>query len=454
MLNPVRISAILGSVVLGLGAYILLIDIPQTRQIEQQVIRDKQILPFDDRAVTRLTWVSKTETIELTRDDRFRWSIIHPIASPADNQEVRRLLRALTIGKIKRTIEGEDGKPLDLSTYGLDPPYLTLTLSTPSESVEFALGDLGPFAPSLYMQTKSDNQVVLTTLDVMAFAQKTLTNFRLKDLLLFDREHVQEIRIENKYGEMVLQRVAGVHSLTPNWMFLSSAPRPADKTAITTLLMELSDLRATGFVDLEPEKNAIRQKIAKSRAGITLTEGSLIHHVDIFQFDDPEKAVAVKTPTDPVFEIPANILGLLNRDPFYFQDKRLFGLEAADLAMLSVQTPDERYVLIHQHDEWILEDNPSIPLDQNVLKLFVSRVVDLPAEISLPKTAAGEDHIQSPTVIIQGVNRQGQEQGKLVLGKREKGLVMAEGAGLKGLYQVRSTILDQLPSKASLGRGS
>ncbi len=452
MLNPVRISVILGSIVLGLGAYIIFIDIPQTRQIERQVTRDKQILPFDDRAVTRLTWVSKRETIELTRDDRFRWSIVHPISSPADNQEIRRLLRALTIGKIKRTIEGEDGTPLNLSTYGLDPPYLTLTLATPSESVAFALGDPGPFAPSLYVQTKSDNQVVLTTLDVMSFAQKTLTDFRLKDLLLFDRERVQEIRIQNKHGEMVLQRVAGVHSLTPNWMFLNPTPRPADKTTITTLLMELSALRATGFVDLEPEKHAIRQQRAKSHAGITLTEGSLLHHLDIFQFDDPEKAVAVKTPKDPLFEIPANILGLLGRDPFYFQDKRLFGLEAADIAMLSVQTPKEHYVLIHQHDEWILEDNPSISLDQNVLNLFISRVADLPAEISLPGTDDGKTRIQAPTVIIRGVNRQGQEQGKLVLGKREKGLVFAEGAALKGLYQVRSAFLDQLPSKTSLGQ--
>ncbi|MGD9849888.1 MAG: DUF4340 domain-containing protein [Nitrospirales bacterium] len=453
MLNPIRISVVLGLIVLGLGAYILFIDIPQTRQIEQHIKQDRQILPFDDRAVTRMLWASKTDTIELARDDQFRWSIINPIQSPADNQEIRRLLRALTIGKIKRTIEGEDGHPLDLSEYGLAPPYLTLTLSTPSESVEFSLGDRGPFAPSLYVQTKPDNQVVLTTLDVMTFAQKNLTNFRLKDLLLFDRERVQEIRIQNKYGEIMLQRVAGVHSLTPNWMFLSPNPGPADKTTITTLLMELDGLRAIGFVDPEQEKIAIRQQEAKSHAAITLMEGSLIHHLDIFQYGDAEKTFAVKTSNDPLYEIPPNILGPLTRDPFYFQDKRLFGLEVADLAMLSVQTPDERYVLIHQHDEWVLEDNPSATLDQNVLNLFISRVVDVPAEIYLPRAESEDGHIQSPTAIIRGVNRQGKELGKLVLGKREKGLVLAEGAGLKGLYQVRSTILDQLPSKASLLQG-
>jgi len=449
MLNPVRISIGLAMLVLGLGVYILFVDIPQTREIQQQVKQDRQILPFDDRAITRMTWASRTETIELKRDERFRWSIISPIQSPADTQEIRRLLRALTIGKIKRVIEEEDGKPLDLATYGLGPPYLTLTLFTPSESIALALGDRGPFAPSLYVQTKGDDQVVLTTLDVMTFAQKSLTNFRLKDLLLFDRDLVQEIYIKNKYGELVLQRVAGVHSLTPNWIFLSPELGPADKTAVTTLLMDLNGLEATGFIDSEQEKKRIRSQPEQSHAGITLVEGSQIHHLDIFQYQDPQKAYVVKSLEDPLFEVPPTILGPLTRNPFYFQDKRLFGMEVNDIAMLFVQTPEERYVLINQHDEWVLEDNPAVPLDQNTLNLFVSRVVDIPAEIYLPTTEATAPHIQSPTVIIRGINRKGEERGRLVLGTREKGLVQAEGARLNGLYQIRSTILDQIPSKSS-----
>ena len=137
---------------------------------------------------------------------------------PADNREVRRILRALTIGKIKRVIE--DG-PSTLATYGLDPPYLTLTLKTPTTTQEIALGDRGPFAPSLYVQTKADNQVVLTTLDVMTFAQKALADFRLKNLLFFDRERVQEVHIQQADTTMVMARAAGIHSLSPQWVFKS-----------------------------------------------------------------------------------------------------------------------------------------------------------------------------------------------------------------------------------------
>ncbi|MEJ2230765.1 MAG: hypothetical protein P8X46_06260 [Nitrospirales bacterium] len=68
MMNPVRITMTLALVVLGLGGYILLIDIP----------------PFDDRAVTHITWASPTETIHLERDDQWRWEITEPMRSPAD----------------------------------------------------------------------------------------------------------------------------------------------------------------------------------------------------------------------------------------------------------------------------------------------------------------------------------------------------------------------------------
>lgn len=449
MMNPVRVTLILALVVLGLGAYILLVDIPKSRQLEKQETQERQLLPFDDRDITHITWAGPTETIRLKRDDQWRWMITEPMQSPADAREIRRILRALTIGKIKRHIE--DG-PTNLPTYGLDPPYLTLTLETPTDSQEMALGDAGPFAPSLYVQTKPDNEVVLTTLDVMTFAQKTLTNFRLKDLLFFDRDRVLELHIQDGVNTMVMTRVAGAHSLTPNWMFKSPVKGPADKTAVGTLLMDLGGLAATGFIDAEEEKQRILSQPVRSHATVQVIEGSRIHHLELYHFGDAEKAYAVTSANSPLYEIPPGILQPITQGMFYFQDKRLFGMEVNDLAMLSIRTPEEQYVLIHQHDEWVLENNPVAELNQEVVKLFVSRVVDLPAEIFHPDSSptSKDNGLDSPIATILGVNRKGQEAGRLILGKREKGLVFAKGASLPGLYQVRSTILDQIPTKSQL----
>ncbi|MGP0595192.1 DUF4340 domain-containing protein [Nitrospira sp. T9] len=451
MINPVRVTLILALVVLGLGGYILLVDIPQSRQLEKQETQERQILPFDDRDITHITWAGPTETIRLKRDDQWRWMITEPMQSPADAREIRRILRALTIGKIKRHIE--DG-PTNLPAYGLDPPYLTLTLETPTDSQEMALGDAGPFAPSLYVQTKPDNEVVLTTLDVMTFAQKSLTNFRLKDLMFFDRDRVLELRIQDGANTMVMTRVAGAHSLTPNWMFKSPVKGPADKTAVGTLLLDLGGLAATGFIDAEEDKQRILSQPIRSHATVQVVEGSRTHHLELYHFGDAEKAYAITSDDSPLFEIPPAILRPVTQGMFYFQDKRLFGMEIADIAMLTVHTPQDHFVLINQHDEWILEDNPSAAVNQEVVKLFVSRIVDVPAEIFHPdsSSASTDNGMASPNATISGMNRKGQEIGQLILGKRERGLVFAKGGSLPGLYQVRSTILDQIPSKTQLIR--
>ncbi|MEO6201962.1 MAG: DUF4340 domain-containing protein [Nitrospirales bacterium] len=451
MLNPVRVTLILALVVLSLGGYILLFDIPQSRQLEKQETQERQILPFDDRAITQITWATSTDTIRLERDDQWRWMLTEPMRTPADAREIRGILRALTIGKIKRYIE--DG-PSNLSAYGLAPPYLTLTLTTPTETQEMALGDAGPFAPSLYVQTKPDNQVVLTTLDVMTFAQKSLTNFRLKDLLFFERDRVLELHIQLESTTMIMTRMAGAHSLTPNWMFQSPVKGPADKTAVGTLLMDLGGLAATGFIDTEEEKKRILGQPARIQATIHIVEGARTHHLELYQFADPEKAYAITSASGPLYEIPTGILKPITQGMFHFQDKRLFGMEVADIAMLTVHTPQDHYVLINQHEEWILEDNPSAEIDQEVVKLFVSRIVDTPAEILHPDSSpASKDHgMAAPNATISGMNRKGKEIGQLILGKRERGLVFAKGAGLPGLYQVRSAILDQIPQKTQLKR--
>jgi len=183
---------------------------------------------------------------------------------------------------------------------------------------------------------------------------------------------------------------------------------------------------------------------------VTLLEGSRTHHVSLYQFQEADKAYAITSTTGPLYEISPSILKPLTQRAFYFRDKRLFGMEINDIGILEVTTPKEHYVLTKQNDEWVLENQPTAELEQEIINLFVSRVVDIPAEISHPddSTASLQHGLDPPTATIQGRNRQGQ----YMLGKREKGLVFARGAGHEGLYQVRSNILSQIPTQTQLVR--
>ena len=94
-----------------------------------------------------------------------------------------------------------------------------------------------------------------------------------------------------------------------------------------------------------------------------------------------------------------------------------------------------------------MEGTPNHPINQKEIRLLVSRIVDLPAEISIgqPDEHLDEYELASPSIIIVGVDTKGRQSGYLALGKRKRGLVYAKGAGLPGIYQARSVILTQIP---------
>ena len=127
-------------------------------------------------------------------------------------------------------------------------------------------------------------------------------------------------------------------------------------------------------------------------------------------------------------------------------------MELDRIAMLSVKTREERFVLIHQNEEWVLEDQPTRKLNQQTVDLFVARVVDLPAELRVVKDPGplAPYGLSSPAAEFVATARDGTTKNRLVLGNKTSGLVYTMGSGLPGIYQARSDLLTQIPDKNSL----
>jgi len=160
----------------------------------------------------------------------------------------------------------------------------------------------------------------------------------------------------------------------------------------------------------------------------------------------------VTVPEAPVYKINPAAIQDFTKDLFSLQDKRLLGMETDEIAMLSVKSREEKYVLIHQNGEWVLEDQPTKKLDEQVVNLFVARVVDLPAELRVVKDPGplAPYGLATPAASFIGTAKDGTVKGKLLLGNKTSGLVYAMGNGLPGIYQARADLLNQIPDKDSL----
>ena len=449
MATSFRITLILALILVGLGVYVYFIDVPASQEVEQKAYTQRQILPFDDREVIHLTITTPDEKIVFVRETPRRWHIAEPLTSPADSHEVRKILRALTVGKIERVIQETTQ---DEAKFGLAPPRMTLSLSTGKQSEEIALGNPGPLSSTLYAQKGSNGNVLLTTLDIMAFRKKSLLTFRKKQILSFDRMRVDALQLDAGKEWLDLYRRPGVHSLSPNWSFRSPIEGPADKTKVGLLLMALEGLKAVGFVDSESEKHQLLSTLGAPIVTATVHMGKRVQSVRVYQTSDRSDAYAVTLSKNPVYRIESHILADVTKGLYDLRDKRLFGIESQELAILRVTTPQDSYALINQSGEWVLEDDPAQELKQDVIRLFVSRVVDLPAEIRVAAAATSLSTfgLDSPSVEFHAIDQKGRERGHLLLGTRERGLVYAMGAGLPGVHQARSAILTQIPSRQRL----
>ena len=433
----------------GLAGYLYLVEFPAKQQEDKQETVQKQLLPFPETAITGLSITTAQGPIELKLTEPAKWSIVAPLRTEADTREVQALIRALVTGTVTRTL---DDQTTQLIAFGLEPPVTTLTVTAGTRQETIAIGNSGPLSNTLYVLRGSDHRILLTSLAPKDFVNKSLMTFRRKELLKFVQNDIERVRLTYPTTEIVIYNMAK-DKPKPSWKIRYPIEAEADQNEVRSLMFRLEDLKALGIIDPGPERDTIAKSLTTPKVKITLHTAAGDQSVRLYQ-PDPQKgeAIAETAPDAPLYRINPGLIKDLTKDLFILQDKRLFGLDYTDVAMLSVKTRDQEYVLINQSGEWILEDQPTEKVSQEVADLFVSRVANLPAEERVMKQSAplAPYGLLSPAAEFVATAKDGKATGKLTLGSQSGNLLYATGQRIPGLFQVRPDLLAQIPSKTEL----
>jgi len=443
-------STLLMLVVLaGLGGYLYFVELPTQQQEVTQEAQRKQLLPFPEAAITGLAITTPEGQIQFVRAMARTWVITSPLRTDAETREVEALIRALVTGSVTRTVAD---KSVSLDPFGLDQPITTVTVTAGAQEESFTIGDSGPLSNTLYVLRGSDGKVLLTDLAPKDFVNKSLLTFRRKELLRFVQNDVDRVRLTYPPTEIVLYNMSRDKS-KPSWKIRYPIEAEADQTEVRSLMFRLESLKALGIIDSGPERDAVAQTLAEPKIKVTIHTAAGDQTLKLYQ-PDPQsgEAIAETTPDAPLYRINPTAIKDLARELFDLQDKRLLGVNMADIAMLSVKTRDRAYVLINQSGEWVLEDQPGQKVSQETANLFVSRVADLPAELRVLKqsTPLAPYGLLAPSAEFVATGKDGKIAGKLTLGNLAGNLAYAMGQGLQGVFQVRPDLLTQIPSKTNL----
>ena len=432
----------------GLGLYLYVVELPQKESQERQETAAQKVLLLEQENLSELTMKTDQDHLVFARTPDKGWMITAPINTEADQREVQNLIRALVTGTVARTVEDH---PADLTPFGLDNPVTTITVAAGTAREAFSIGDTGPLTSTLYVLRESDRKVLLTNLAPKDFVNKTLMTFRRKDLLRLSQGEVDRIRLTYPTTEIVLYQ--GQEKPKSKWRIRYPIEAEADQTEVRILLFRLEDLKALGIIDPGPERDALTRTLAAPKVKVTIHTADGDQTVKLYQPNQASgEAFAETSPVGPLYRVNPTAIRDLTKELFTFQDKRLLGIDYTDIAMLSVNTPTERYVLINQQNEWVLEDQPGAMLDQQATDLFVSRVANVPAEERVVKQAGplAPYGLVTPAAEFIATGRDGKIAGKLSIGSRASGLAYAMGQRIPGIFQIRADLLTQIPMKKDL----
>jgi len=155
---------------------------------------DKTLLSFKETEVAEIRLRQGTETIQIKRDEKDPtvWSILSPVAGPADTGTVNSLLFDLLDGRAQQFF-----KESNLKLFGLKVPARELTLVLNNGKTEsIRLGNSNG-DQSIYFASRSSDEVVFALdSETVKKVFRSLHDLQNKKLLNFNSEDVSQILLE------------------------------------------------------------------------------------------------------------------------------------------------------------------------------------------------------------------------------------------------------------------
>lgn len=193
--------------------------------------------------------ISKGEFLLSVKKSKAGWFIEKPAIASADQKAVADLLDHT----LRANIDGvlfEEATSEKLQELGLEPPYLTASLTTSSgASISMALGDRGPTQNVTFLQFAGEKRVLRVHADVRSELDKEVYDLRDKTVIAIDPQKLKKVEMVWKNGEKIIS-----HNPRQNaWDTEGLPPGGTDLTKLLAALYGIKEAEASAFIDENPK---------------------------------------------------------------------------------------------------------------------------------------------------------------------------------------------------------
>jgi hypothetical protein len=448
-MNP-KTTAVLFVVAAALAAVIYFWAIKGEQARVEAKAAEKRLFPdVEQTEITSISLrVSEAPEIRLERREG-RWRIVAPIDFAADTFAADGVASAITQLMSESVIE--DPQPPD--AYGF---------RTGGAEVRFAVGDLEktlrignatPIGSNSYASVGGDDRVYTVASYQFSPFKKRAEEFRDKRILDFDPAAVRRAAISWPGAEVVVDRS------DEGWQMIAPVSALADADAVDGLLMSLSLLRASGFVDdpgseeetgFVPPQFAVEIELSRE----TGDSDAAIARFAVGGVDESGSQRFVRGAAESLYLISQESLDGFPRRVVEYRDRRLAEFEAEDARRIELgfQTATGETVAVSVSLEdggWVSKADPvqSDKLDALVDVLSDLRAHDIIAEEFGPAElqAMGFDPARA-VLQVYGDGDPAEHLAEIQLGVAFGDGVTARVVGRETIFLIATALADAIPA--------
>jgi hypothetical protein len=429
-----RTTAILAVLLVGLATFYYVYEIRQAPDREKAaLVKDRLWKDLEGKDVEEIVVRAGATTLHLKKAGD-SWSLVAPVAAPADRQAVDDLATSLATLRVEREIEANPQKPAD---FGLAPPVAEVTFKAKGQERGVKLGTKNPTGIWAYAQEAGKPAVLLVPESLLQGAQKPPSAYRDRTLLAFERKDVKTLELRSPGGQVVASAQAKAGD---EWQLTAPFAAPADREAITGLLEKLRTAKIKEFVTDagkgpadygldRPTRLTVVVGEEASRATRTLRFGKAL--------PDRKGVYAQREGEDGVLVVEEELWKAVPASAAALRDKTVFTYDRGKVERVELESPKGKVSLALQDGKWRITAPAALRADEAAMGEVLFKARDLKAQDFVAEDAKrlAAYGLDKPQVRLTVWEKEAKEPKTLLLAparEKDRAYATALGAGAAG----------------------
>lgn len=408
---------------------------------------EEMLVDLSSDDVQTIIFKKEDETIAFKKDEE-DWLITEPLEAKADKYEVNRLADDFSELKIERVVE-EMPEEKGLEKYEIPKKEITLYFKEKEEPVKILIGMENPLDNTFFAKREDEQRIVLIPSSLKTLLEKSLFDFRMKDIFKFETDDVKEVKLQAKKTRWEAQKEGD------EWFLKKPIHALAKSSKINDMLYSLSNLKAKEFIS-EENKEAEIKKYALDQPEYKISVALPVanQEVTFFLQKQEDKLYATTSLSNKIITAEDSILSDLEKEAEELREKDVADFYSWEANKLHIRKGELDWTLTKSEDDnWQFESPIQEGANKSNLETFIRKIESLEAEEFIDPPLDLKDYgLDKPQAEVKIWIKEDEEKTKevtVLIGSEDKEgkKVVIKNDRFDYLFRVDSAFLKEFPEK-------